>query len=138
MRAAASRRAIGAVVSGPRPRTLPIDTATIHQPTANTITAESSSFAALSTATAPSTVAEAAQTRTVVFRKSTNRTYGSSASSSPRTPRGPSTRTSEPASSSGGVSSERTPTQTACWSRPPSTHSRRARNASRSVRSSPT
>jgi hypothetical protein len=74
VRASASRRAIGAFVSWRRPIHAPSAPATSHQPAAKNSGPSSPAFAALSTAIAPSTVADAAQTRTVVFRKSTNRT----------------------------------------------------------------
>src|SRR6516165_7587210 len=72
--ALASRRAIGGLVSARRPRRRPMTAAISHQPTAITTRLFSEFPAAASTVTVASAVAAAALSRTVVLRKSTNRT----------------------------------------------------------------
>ncbi len=140
--AAASSRAIGEFVSARRPSHMPIIAAATHQPMTKVASTESSSELALRTVIVASTVADPPQSRTAARRKSTKRNrlaYGvARARSSSTTPGGPSTSRSASCSSPSGVSSERTPTQTAAPSLPSSTRSRRPANASRSVMSSPT
>src|SRR5207342_2718027 len=63
--------------------------------------------------------------------------YSASSASRSSQPSGPATMRSASSSSSGGPSSEATPTQTVVANRPSSPSSRRRRQASRSVRSSP-
>src|SRR5262249_3024413 len=67
-------RAIGGLVSARRPRRRPITAAISHQPTAIATSPFSEFPAAASTVTVASAVAAAALSRTVVLRKSTNRT----------------------------------------------------------------
>src|SRR5271167_513990 len=70
----ASRRAIGGLVSARLPKRRPITAAITHQPSATGTTCFSPCSAAASTVTAASAVAAPALSRTVVLRKSTNRT----------------------------------------------------------------
>ena len=139
-RASASSRAIGGEAALRRPIQAPNSAATSHQPIVTSMNVGSKSSRTLSTVSVPRNVAEPALSSTVTFRKSTNRTaaQASRALRSSRTPSVPSTIASASRSSSGGPSSERTPTRTAVPRRPMSTSSPSPRNASMSVMSSPT
>ena len=76
VRAVASRRAIGGVVSARRPSQTPITAATAHQPTLTSTAVGSKSREAEIRVSTASKVAAPALSRTVTLRKSTNRTPG--------------------------------------------------------------